>query len=280
MVNFTADNVLSCDTARVQFSNLTQNANEYKWYFSDGTTSLLFEPFKLFNSSNTLYSVKLVATNSFGCKDSLTKSNLIKAIVPPDADFYINPASTISIPNYSFIFTNLTLNSNLYRYSWSLGDGSTDYSTRDVEHKYADTGSYPVRLIVLDTATNCPDTIIKIAKIIGYPGWLYVPNAFYPNSIQTQFRYFKPIGKGLAEYKFQVFDSWGKVLFESSRLDVSGSPVEGWDGTYKGRAMPQDAYAWRITAKFRNGQYWSGMSYNNNEKGAPGHTFGTVTLFR
>jgi len=84
----------------------------------------------------------------------------------------------------------------------------------------------------------------------------------------------------LAEYELQIFDSWGKLLFRSTRLDANGSPVEGWDGTFKGQSMPQDAYAWYIKAKFRSGQKWSGMKYNQNENGSQGHTFGTITLFR
>ena len=163
-----------------------------------------------------------------------------------------------------------------------MGD-NTFANTRDVmEHKYNDTGSYEVMMIVFDNRNGCPDTTIKIATIQGQPGYLYVPNAFYPNSAQLQFRNFRPIGKGLAEYKFQVFDAWGKLLFETMELDAAGSPVVGWDGTdmKTKKPMPQDAYAWRITAKFRNGKQWDGMSYTNNREGSPGNTFGTVTLFR
>jgi gliding motility-associated-like protein len=230
--------------------------------------------------SSTPYTVQLIATNQQGCRDSLTKANYIRVIPRPVGDFYINPAATISIPDYTFSFTNLTLNSILYQYTWSLGDG-TFANTRDVpDHLYADTGSYPIQMIVLDTSTNCSDTTIKIARIQGYPGYLYVPNAFYPNSIRTEFKSFKPVGKGLAEYELQIFDSWGKLLFKSNKLDANGIPVEGWDGTFKGQPMPQDGYAWYIKAVFRNGQKWSGMKYNQKENGSRGHTFGTITLFR
>ena len=85
---------------------------------------------------------------------------------------------------------------------------------------------------------------------------------------------------GLEEYQLEIFDSWGTLLFRTTLLDASGIPVEGWDGTFKGKAMPQDGYAWRIKAKFRNGSQWNGMIYNQNETGTAGHTFGTVTLFR
>ena len=283
VVDFSGDNLLTCDTARVLFTNLTTNADSYLWQFSGNaipSTSTLAEPYVLFPPSNTPYTITLNATNIAGCKAALTKANYIKSIIPPPSDFYVNPSTTILIPNYSFGFTNLTPNSPLYQYSWSFGD-NTFASTRDISsHQYSDTGSFPVMLIVLDTSTRCLDTTIKVVRIEGKPGYLYVPNAFYPNSIQPKFKSFKPLGKGLADYQLEIFDSWGTLLFKTTLLDASGIPVEGWDGTYKGKAMPQDGYAWRIKAKFRNGSQWSGMIYNQNETGASGHTFGTVTLFR
>jgi gliding motility-associated-like protein len=279
VVNFSADNVVACDSARVQFTNLTTNADRYLWTFSNGVTTTAQNPYQVCPPSNLVYTIKLVAFNADGCSDSLIKANMIRAITLPNAGFVINPGPVISIPNYSFSFLNTTTDNIRYTYQWNLGDGATA-STRDVTHQYADTGSYPVRLIVFDNNTGCPDTVIKIARIEGQPGYLYVPNAFYPNSLQNQFRWFRPLGKGLKDYKFQVFDSWGKLLFETTELDAAGSPTIGWDGTFKGKAMPQDAYAWRITATFRNGKQWAGMAYSQNETGAPGHTFGTVTLFR
>jgi len=280
-VDFSVSNPVTCDTARVHFTNLTTGANNYLWSFSDNTTSNLLEPDKSFAPSTSYYTVSLQAWNNLGCRDAVIKPNLILAKVPPAGDFSINPSPTISIPQYSFKFLNNTLNNVNYTYSWSLGDGSFA-NTRDVEHQYSDTGSYEVMMVVFDNANGCPDTTIKMARIEGQPGYLYVPNAFYPNSLQQQFRIFKPLGKGLAEYKFQVFDAWGKLLFETMDLDAAGSPVKGWDGTdmRTGKPMPQDAYAWRIVARFRNGRQWDGMSYTNSREGAPGNTFGTVTLFR
>lgn len=279
VVNFTVDVPVSCDTARVQLTNLTTNADTYLWTFSNGFQSTLMNPQYSFPPSASLYTIKLVASNAAGCRDSLTRSNLVQAIIPPVAGFTVLPSPVISIPNYTFNFQSTSLDRNTYRYQWDLGDGA-NATTRNVTHLYPDTGTYRVQQILLDTQTGCADTVSRLVTIQGQPGYLYVPNAFYPNSIQDQFRYFRPLGKGLATYHFQVFDSWGKLLFESKALDAAGSPTEGWDGTFKGQPMPQDGYAWRIQAVFRNGRKWEGMSYNNNQSGAPAHTFGTVTLFR
>ena len=279
-VSFVADNTRTCDTAIVRMINLTTNATQYYWTLNNGMTSTAVSPVFSLPPSATNYSVTLLAINGDGCRDSLTRANYINVIAPPPGDFTVTPSQVQSIPNYTFGFTNLTPDRVMYNYTWSLGDG-TFANTRDViSHQYADTGSYEVQMIVVDTITSCTDTVTKVVRIEGYPGYLYVPNAFYPNSNQIQFRSFKPVGKGLQEYELQIFDSWGKLLFRTTKLDAAGSPVESWDGSFKGAPMPQDAYAWRIKAKYRNGRSWEGMKYDKNENGLPAHTFGTLTLFR
>jgi PKD repeat protein len=280
VVDFAGTPLVGCGITTVQFSNLTQNATDFNWYFGDGGLSNSTNPAHDYAPRNSPYTVKLVAYNNGGCKDSLVKPNYVLAKIPPAADFNINPSAVITIPNYTFSFTNLTPNSNKYTYQWDLGDG-TFAATRDVpDHKYADTGNYLIQLTVLDTNITCSTTVVKIARIDGIPGYLYVPNAFYPNSIQTQFRSFKPLGKGLMEYHLQVFDAWGKLLFESRELDATGAPVAGWDGTFKGQPVKQDTYAWRIRAVFKNGKQWDGMVYDNIPGKKSGVTFGTLVLFR
>ncbi len=262
LVDFTANTTLTCDTARVQFINLTSNGNNYSWSFGDGTFSADINPSKSFAPSAVPYTVKLVAYSSLGCKDSAVKANLIMAKVPPAADFFISPTPVITVPAYTFSFNNLTQNQQNYQYQWSLGDGSSAI-TRDVlNHKYADTGTYPIRLIVFDNLTNCADTTTKLARIGGFPGWMYIPNAICPNCLQENLRTFLPKAVGLKEYHLQIFTTWGELVFESTSLDGKGSPNQPWNATYlKGGGVIQDAYVWKIQAKYINGSEWLGMIY-------------------
>ena len=273
---FNVSDTLTCDTARVQFFNLTTGGSNNVWSFSDGTTSTEVNPFKSFIPRLTPYTVKLVADNGLGCKDSLVKVNLITAKVPPATDFFISPSPVITIPNYTFSFNNLTPNSSRYFYQWNLGDGSFA-STRDVIHQYSDTGSYPVQLVVLDTSTNCPDTMIRIARIDGFPGYLYVPNAICPGCIQSNLREFLPKGKGLLQYRLQIFTTWGELIFQTTGIDAEGAPSQAWDGRYKGILVQQDVYVWRIDAKFKNGTEWIGMIYPGEGKYKKA---GTITVVK
>jgi PKD repeat protein len=261
VVDFDVSDTLTCDTARVQFINLSNGAANFTWSFSDGTSSNAVAPAHSFAPSLTPYSVKLVADNGLGCKDSLSRANLIVAKVPPSADFFISPSAVITVPKYTFSFNNLTPNSNRFFYQWNLGDGTFDSTYNVINHKYTDTGNYAVQLIVFDTSTNCADTMIRIARIDGFPGYLYVPNAICPGCMQSNLREFLPKGKGLAKYRLQIFTTWNELIFETTSIDADGAPNKSWDGRYKGQLVQQDVYVWRIDAIFLNGPEWLGMIY-------------------
>lgn len=56
----------------ITFQNLTLNGYEYDWYFSDGGYSSLVNPNHTFDTPGE-YTITLVATDSKGCVDSITK---------------------------------------------------------------------------------------------------------------------------------------------------------------------------------------------------------------
>jgi hypothetical protein len=137
---------------------------------------------------------------------------------------------------------------------------------------------------VFDNISNCSDTIAQFVQITGFPGYLYVPNAFQPGSLQPVLKTFLPIGTGLATYRLQIFTTWGQKVFETISLDAKGAPNEGWNGLYNGKdnfnqgnPLQQDTYIWRIDAVFKNGTEWKGMSYPNQ---AQQKRVGTVTIIR
>ena len=66
------------------------------------------------------------------------------------------------------------------------------------------------------------------------------------------------------------------MMWESTKLDVHGSPAEGWDGTYKGELMPTGVYMWKISATFIDDSVWTGSDSGKGEA----RNIGTVTLIR
>lgn len=290
LVNFSTDKSNDCDSVRVSFTNLSTPVNNFLWYFGDGTTSTTNNPVKTFAPRVTPYTVKLVATDALGCKDSATKPNLITAQLPPAANFLVSPRAVIEVPDHTFNFINTTPQNNNYRYTWNFGDGAFPENTRNASHRYKDTGKYVVSLTVFDNTTNCSKTVSQGVQITGFAGYLFVPNAFQPSNTNPLLKTFLPVGKGLCRYRLQIFTTWGQKVFETVSLDNRGTPNEGWNGLYngsntynQGKTVQQDNYIWRIDAYFKNGNdcsnpvEWKGMEYPNETQLK---RVGSITLIR
>jgi len=59
--------------------NLSENATAYEWDFGDETTSTEFEPVHYYQEEG-LYTIQLIATNEFGCNDTLIRYDILNAI--------------------------------------------------------------------------------------------------------------------------------------------------------------------------------------------------------
>lgn len=68
---------------------------------------------------------------------------------------------------------------------------------------------------------------------------IYIPNSFSPNGDGIN-DYFITLGEEITEFKIQIFDRWGLLLFESNDLNTY------WDGKYNGKFVQQDAYIWEV----------------------------------
>ena len=67
---------------------------------------------------------------------------------------------------------------------------------------------------------------------------LSYPTAFTPNG-DGKNDDFKVFGQFTAAVEFKIFNRWGELLFITDDLD------KGWDGSYKGSAMPEGTYVFR-----------------------------------
>ncbi|NNM16670.1 MAG: T9SS type B sorting domain-containing protein, partial [Bacteroidia bacterium] len=80
---------------------------------------------------------------------------------------------------------------------------------------------------------------------------VFIPNAFTPNADNLN-EYFKPIHAcDFLEYKFQIFNRWGMLIFETE------NHWEAWDGTHDNDPVPSGTYIYILSyqdefAKFEN----------------------------
>ncbi|MDT8411880.1 MAG: PKD domain-containing protein [Vicingaceae bacterium] len=255
-LDFGSDVDTSCAPAHVQFydNSIPGDPNDFisswLWDFGDGNTSTDQNPAHVFNQPGT-YNVILNVTTSNGCSNTSGSSSLIIQVHPvPTAAFTLN-ATQFYLPSDKLIATNQS--TGAVSYEWSFGDGGTSNDVNP-EYLYYLIGYFQVQLI----ATNqygCKDTavidVVTDADVV-------FPNAFTPTEGGGNGGYygiedlsndvFFPYTSGVVEFKFEIFNRWGELVF------VSNDIKQGWDGHYKGKLAQQGVYIWKAYLKLNNGK--------------------------
>jgi gliding motility-associated-like protein len=142
------------------FVNTSTSAATYLWYFGDGTTSIAQNPTHSYVTANN-FTVKLIVTNSNGCKDSV--SNVLNVYPKPIPAFTTATPQCLSTNN--FTFTNTSTGGATY--VWHFGDGSTS-TIINPTHTYSIASGYSVKLVVT-SANGCKDSIIKSINVYANP---------------------------------------------------------------------------------------------------------------
>ncbi len=85
-------------------------------------------------------------------------------------------------------------------------------------------------------------------EIIQLTGILSVPNAFNPNSQNTENQFFTIKTAFITDFKIVISTQNGTIIYESNDIN------KPWDGRHKnGKLMPQNAYIYNITYKSTSG---------------------------
>lgn len=159
-IAFTAAATSSCRYPfTASFTNATTNAVSYNWNFGDGGTSTATSPTHTYTTSGT-YTVRLIATSSFGCIDTLTKTSYI-SVGPLHAAMSVSPSTACA--NQNVYFTNTSSTANV---TWQFGDATVSNSTNPV-HVYSTPGTYTAKVIAIDG--TCYDTAQQIITVSSSP---------------------------------------------------------------------------------------------------------------
>ncbi len=242
-----------CAPLTVQFTNTSLQGLSYQWSFGDGGTSTADNPTYTYNVAG-VYTVTMTATGVGGGTNTMTKVDSV-VVHPRASAFFALQPDEVTVPSQPVFTYNLSVNAT--QYQWDFGDGTTS-SEENPMHYYRAPGEFDVRLIA-NNAWNCPDTFILANAVTALAaGELSFPNAFTPgNSGPTDGVYdprsfendfFFPLYQGVDDYKLEIFNRWGELLFVSEDVKV------GWDGYYRGEPAKQDVYVWKAYAKFSDGQ--------------------------
>ena len=158
--NFTANPTTICAGGSTTFTNSSLGGSTYKWDFGDNTTSTTGAT--TFNHTYTgpgTYTVKLVVTDSRGCKDSLTRLNYI-TVSGAIVDFLATPTSGCAALTVNFTDQSsspIPITGRL----WRFGDNTTLGGNNPTPtHTYYSAGQYSVTELVTDQ-NGCTDSFKK-----------------------------------------------------------------------------------------------------------------------
>ncbi|MCY7421448.1 MAG: PKD domain-containing protein [Chitinophagaceae bacterium] len=132
----------------------------YKWDLGNGSTSIVQDPIGSYVSTG-LYTVKLIASNSSGCTDTLFRKDFVN-ISFVKANFN---APAYICANSLFTVTNTSTPAPL-SVLWDFGDGTTSTLLSPVK-LYNAPGIYAIKMV--STFTNCTDSATKNITVIGGP---------------------------------------------------------------------------------------------------------------
>jgi PKD repeat protein len=151
--SFTASPLSGCASDNtITFNNTTTGAVLYTWDFGDGNFSNLPNPTHTYTNQGT-FTVKLIATNGFGCNNIAIQNNYITIAPAPGASFTSDYTSSCDV-NQVFNFTGS--GTSVTSWFWDFGDGGTS-TLQNPSHTYSGTGSYNVTLIATNSF-GCTDT--------------------------------------------------------------------------------------------------------------------------
>lgn len=156
--DFLADTV--CLFSITTFTDMTTDSAplaSWDWDFDDGNTSFQQNPTYIFQAPGQ-YDVELIVTNVNGCDSSISIPVFVSDI--PVASFSADTVCLGTATNFndtSIGFPNA--------WTWSFGDGTVLSSGPNVQHTYANPGSYIASLLVT-AGGACVDQVFQVVEVI------------------------------------------------------------------------------------------------------------------
>ncbi len=255
IVDFVGDPIEGCLPLTVNFTNLTQFAEDssYLWSFGDNQSARVINPIHTYTRPG-VYTVRLSANNITGVAQEEEKVQYIRVFDTPQSNFSVRRGFEQVFTGDRVEFSNSSVNAD--QFLWDFGDGNESTEFEPV-HIYSDSGIYNIQLIAINSSTGCADTLRKNAQVLVIgSGEVRVPNAFTPSRAgvgtgrpEAQYNdFFLPQARGVSQYDLKIYNRWGELLFESDDKDT------GWDGYFKGELMPMGVYVYRLELVYENGR--------------------------
>jgi len=244
-----APNIIECDPPFD--ANFTgSSAPQHYWDFGDGTpTSSVANPTHTFTTIGT-YNVIYVAIDSSTC--NITDTVFLTVQVLEQEIFAATFSAVPPQPCKDTVFVNIQFTgTGADSLIWNMGDGTTFTNDSTVAYYYTTPGSYTVSLTAYDNTCGNVGTITQtiIVNEAALTGNTLIPNVFTPNNDgdNDRFQLLFSAAPGVnpaqyyEEYSMQIFNRWGKKIFESN--------TDSWDGRIDGKVANDGVYFYIIEYK-------------------------------
>lgn len=245
-----------CAPLTVSFKNKSKHGESYTWDFGDRQYSAEMEPVHTYYVPGE-YVVKLTVKNLAG---ESVRNGIVRVYQNPSAIFDAYPVNVVNNEQIVIFYSYSYYADN---YLWLFGDGETS-TEENPYHKYEKEGSYTVTLKVT-TSDGCVDSAVMETPVVveWKTGEIQFPNVFkwnetgptggqweegvYPGMDNV----FRPFFENVIEYKLQIYNRWGALIYESHDLN------KGWDGYFgSGNLAPQGVYVWMVHGRYADGGYF------------------------
>lgn len=176
-------------------------------------------------------------TGYFGECAVSTSLHELRVKYRPIADFEYSPDEPTIGDTLNFEYTGTN---NVDYWTWEFRQRNRPNGISDLEnpqYSFSTPGIITVHLTV-ENEFGCTDTITKYIVIKAGIN-VFIPSGFTPNRDGLN-NVFKPVYENIRTTEFMVIDRWGEIMFRTNSLD------EGWDGTYKGVAVPDGVFTYLV----------------------------------
>ena len=224
----------------------------YRWDFGDGNFSTARHPVYTYYNPG-IYRVELTVTGPGGRS---SESQVIEVYPAPRANFDVAP-TVVFLNDEKVRMFNLSQGADTYL--WEFGDGDTS-TLKEPFHKYMTPGVYDITLYAYSN-NGCSNMFVLTPAVTVKPaGVLRFSTVFTPNKDGAIERtdlptggteidqfFFPPIREEVTNYKLQIFNRQGMLIFESRDINIP------WNGYYKNHLCPQGVYVWFVEGKYATG---------------------------
>ncbi len=216
----------------------------WSWSFPNGNISALKNPLAQIYSTVGNFTVRAIATNSSGCRDTSTQNIIINPLP------IVNMPGQITIQNGFPVTIPAIYSPNVINWAWTPAAGlsCTNCATPDAGPKFR-----TIYRVDFSDVNGCQNTGFIEVTVFCMNGNLFIPNTFSPNGDGSNDRFY-PRGVGIDRVKvLRIFNRWGEVVFERNNFPIN-DPSSGWDGTYKGKKPLADVYVYQAEVFCENGK--------------------------